>query len=235
MAKQDREKVMLVEHILEVRHDASGTFLDVRGQIADFVRNQNFLPHWKIDPNVINFLDDQNRIKTEGAFIGYKSAGYIVLNPHARNFFHDRASAFWRLLTSIPNYKLPSIKRFGMRTKVFVPSTQNFEQINKAMYESMFTDKARALFGGKEKDLQFIVELIEAGFDVRIAGGPIHKGEAAKHFQFEAEGFSKYGLFLDIDYHKTNDLNLDSVPRLLQDSVTRMWEKAEKIAAGLGL
>jgi len=235
MAKHDRDKVMLVEHVLEVRHEASGTFLDVRGQIADFVRKANFLPHWKIDSNVVNFRDEQSTIKTEGAFVGYKSAGYVVLNPQTRNFFLERASAFWRLLSSNSTYQLPSPNRFGMRTKVFVPSSLAFEQINRTMFESMFTEKARALFGGNEKDLQLTIDLTEAGFDVRVIGGPIHKDEAPQYFQFEADDLKKCGLFLDIDYFKTTDLAIGAVPRLLNEAVTRMWEKAEKIATGLGL
>jgi len=226
---------MLVEHVLEVRHEALGTFLDVRGQVADYVRRAKFLPHWKIDANVVNFRDEQNTIKTEGAFVGYKNAGYVVLNPQTRNFFTDRASAFWRLLLSNPTYHLPEPTRFGMRTKVFVPSSLAFEQINKAMFESMFTEKARDLFGGTEKDLQFTIDLTEAEFNVRVIGGPIHKNEAPQFFQFKDDDLKKCGLFLDIDCFKTVDLELDAVPKLLSDSVGRMWEKAEKIAVGLGL
>lgn len=235
MPKQDRDKVMLVEHVLEVRHGASGTFLDIRGQIADYVRKENFLPHWKIDANVVNFRDEQNTIKTEGAFVGYKSAGYVVLNSQTRNFFTDRASAFWRLLLANPTYRLPEPTRFGMRTKIFVPSSQAFDQINNTVFESMFTERARALFGGNEKDLLFTIDLTEAGFDVRISGGPIHKDEAPPYFQFQADDLKKCGLFLDIDYFKTTDLALDVVPKLLNDAVDRMWQKAETISVGLGL
>jgi len=47
MTKTDRDKIMLAEHVLEVRHEASGTFLDVRGYVADYIRREKFLPHWK--------------------------------------------------------------------------------------------------------------------------------------------------------------------------------------------
>ena len=81
MAKKEKDKIMLAEHILEVRHEASGTFLDVRGYVADYIRGKNIFPHWKIDTNIINFRDIANGINKEGAFVGYKSAGYIVYNP----------------------------------------------------------------------------------------------------------------------------------------------------------
>jgi hypothetical protein len=131
MTKHDRDKVMLTEHVLEVRHVASGTFLDIRGFIADYIRNANFLNHWKIDTNVVNFRDTNDEIKNEGAFVGYKSAGYVVLNPQTRNFFVDRASAFWKLLIKNQHYIVPEPIRFGSRTKIFVPADKSFDEINK--------------------------------------------------------------------------------------------------------
>ena len=87
MSNKDRDKVMLAEHTLEVRHKASGTFLDVRGYIADYIQQEKFLPHWSIDFNYVTFRDDPQKIAKDGAFIGFKSAGYIVFNPESRNYF----------------------------------------------------------------------------------------------------------------------------------------------------
>lgn len=234
MPQKDKDKIMLAEHVLEVRHDASGTFLDVRGYVADFVRSEKFLPHWKIAANVVNFRDQPDKIGTEGAFVGYKSAGYVVLNPQTRNFFNDRATAFWKLLLKNVHYDLPCLARFGMRTKLFVPSTSTFDAINKKMYEELFSENTRSLVGGTETDLQFTIELREAGFDVRVMGGPIHKDEAGKYFQFESDDFRNCGLFLDLDYYTTTDLKPDAVPKLLHKAVDLMWIKAERIARGLG-
>jgi len=235
MTKTDRDKIMVAEHVLEVRHKASGTFLDVRGYVADYIRRHKFLPHWKIDMNVVNFRDESEKIKTEGAFVGYKSAGYVVLNPQTRNFFTDRATAFWKILLKNGHYQLPQPTRFGTRTKVFAPSAMNFEDINKAMFEGLFSEKARALVGGKETDLQFTIDLRESRFDVRVIGGPIHKDEATKYFQFESNHFAKCGLLVDIDHYTTSDLTLEAVPKLLKEAVDLMWVKAERIAKGLGL
>lgn len=234
MSKTDRDKIILAEHVLEVRHEASGTFLDVRGYVADYIRREKFLPHWKIDMNVVNFRDESEKIKTEGAFVGYKSSGYVVLNSQTRNFFTDRAIAFWKMLLKNEHYQLPQPTRFGTRTKVFVPSGMTFEDINKAMFEGLFSEKARDLVGGKEKDLQFTIDLRESSFDVRVVGGPIHKDEAGKYFQFESDHFGKCGLFLDIDHYTTSDLTLEAIPKLLNKAVDLMWEKAERIATGLG-
>lgn len=235
MSKDRTEKTMLTEHILEVRYVASGTFLDVRGYIADYIRQDGFFPHWKINANVVNFRDESDAIKTEGAFVGYKSAGYVTLNPPTRNYFTDRASSFWNLLQKNNHYKIPEPTRFGTRTKIFIPFSQSFDEINKAIFEELFTEKTRSLIGGKETDLQFSINLKEDVFNVHITGGPIHKDEAGKYFQFDSEQFSQCGLFLDIDYFKTDGLSLLNVPKLLKQATDLIWEKAEKISSGLGL
>jgi len=235
MSKSNRDKEMLAEQVLEVRHEASGTFLDVRGNVADFIRREKFLPHWKIDANVVNFRDESDKMAAEGAFVGYKSAGYLVLNPQTRNFFTDRAAAFWKLLLANKHYELPRLTRFGTRTKVFVPSSLTFEHINNSLYEGMFSEQARSLVAGVETDVQFTIELKEVGFDVRIIAGPIHKDEAATYFQFESDHFKRCGLFLDIDYYTTVDLSQETVPRLLHKAVESMWVKAERIARSMGL
>jgi hypothetical protein len=236
MSEKSRDKIMLSEHVLEVRHEASGTFLDVRGYVADYIRQEvKFLPHWSIDINVVNFRDDPKKIVKEGAFAGFKSAGYVVLNPETMNFFPDRASAFWRHLLDNKHYELPKPIRFGTRAKFFTPSSKTFDEINKHMYEGFFTDKARTLFGANEQDLMFTVELKEGGFEVRITGGPIHKNEASRYFQFSSDHFDECGLFLDIDYYKTSDLSHKDVPQLLRSAVDLMWKKAERIAEGIGI
>lgn len=235
MPKDKLNKIMVADHVLEVRHSASGAFLDVRGYIADYILNQKYFPHWKIDTNVVNFRDESDAIKLEGAFVGYKSAGYVVLNPQTHNFFTDRAAVFWKLLIKNDHYKIPEPLRFGARTKIFIPSKQPFDEINKLLFEAFFTGKARDLIGGKETDLQFIIDLKEDVFDVKVNGGPIHKDEAKKYFQFESEHFKQCGLFLDIDYFKTDQLSLDKIPSLLKQAIELTWQKAERIATSLGL
>lgn len=227
--------IMLTEHVLEVRYVASGTFLDLRGYIADYLRQEDVFPHWKIEPNVVNFRDESDNIKSEGAFVGYRSAGYVSLNPQTRNYFTDRASSFWKVLSKNKQFTIPELVRFGARTKVFVPSSNSFEQINKSLYEGFFTKKGRDLTGGKERDLQFTIELEEDVFNLRIIVGPLHTDEAEKHFQFESDQFKNTGLFLDIDCYKTEFSDSDSVPKLLAKAMEITWRKAEQIASGVGL
>lgn len=235
MAKQSAEKIMLSEHSMEVRHAASGSFLDVRGYVADYIRESSLFPHWKIDLNVVNFRDEVDKIKREGAFAGYKNAGYIVLNPETRNYFPDKASLFWKTLLKNDYYKVPEISRFGARTKVFLPSDMSFKEVNSIIFNSIYTEKAREMIKGTETDVQFIIELTEDVFEVRVSGGPIHIDEASNHMSFESDHFKKCGLFLDIDYYKSKEVSHENVPKLLKNAIDLTWLKVEKIASTIGI
>jgi hypothetical protein len=235
MSKLNRDKVMLAEHILEIRHNASGTFLDIRGYIADYIKGKGLFPHWNIETNVVNFRDNPEKIISEGAFIGYKNAGYVSLNPQTRNYFTDRATSFCKSLLEQKTYKIPKPTRFGTRTKIFVPSIESFDKINASFFETLFTEKARTLIGGKATDSQFAIELIEGSFNVRIVGRPIHKDKARRYFQFDSEHFTQCGLFLDLDYFMTDNFELSNVTKLLPEAINFTWRKAEHISSGVGL
>lgn len=235
MAKKQTGKIMLAEHILEVRHKASGTFLDVRGYVADYIRNNGQFPHWNIDTNVVNFHDDLEGFSRDAAFVGYKSAGYVVNNADTRNYFIDRASSFWTTLLKNKHYQIPNITRFGCRTKAFIPSDAGFDEINKAFFEGLFTAEARKLVGGHETDVQIIINLTENPFDVQVRGGPVNKDEVGRYLNFESEHFKKCGLFLDIDFFKIKEVSHDQVRKLLKESIDLAWLKIERIASGLGI
>jgi hypothetical protein len=235
MTKPKRDQVMVVESLLEIRHAASGTFLDIRGRLADYVRESGFLPHWKIDDNVVNFRDKPEKVEKEGAFVGYKSVGYTIHDAQTRNHFVDRATAFWQLLLAYKGYQFPPLSRFGARTKVFFPSRLSFQEINSRMYRTLFTDKAREIIGGTETDLQFVIELKDGKFSVRVNGGPITKGEAGRYFSFSSHHFDSCGVFLDIDYYLADEFRPEIAPQLLNEAVGLTWGRAERVATGLGL
>ena len=235
MPRKHDEKLMLAEQVLEVRYAPSGSFLDVRGYVADYVRDSGFLPHWKIDANVVNFRDKPDKVEKEGAFAGYRSAGYLAYDPETHNFFVDRGGSFWRLLQKNKHYALPSLQRFGTRTKVFLPSARPFEEINRSVFQTLYTERARELIGGTQTDVQFIIELKEQDFEVRVSGGPIHKAEVGGYLSFESKEFEKAGVFFDLDFYRTQDLKHEDVPRLLRAAVDLTWAKIENLASAIGV
>jgi len=230
-----KDRVIITEHVLEVRHQATGRFLDVRGFVADHIKNADLFPHWEIDTNVVKFRDDEKKAKKDGAFAGYRSAGYYVYDPGTRNYFEDKAGKFWRTLSNNQHYPLPPLTRFGCRVKAFLNSDKSFEDINQSIYARFFTDELRSLVGQKEKDLQIVLELEGSSFETRVVCGPIHKEEAGRYFNFDSEHFSDAGIFLDLDVHRDKGFESKDVPQLTKRAMAIVWESIDKISESVGV
>ena len=235
MSKKNVESVMLVEHILEVRHSASGSFLDARGFVADYIRSQGVFSHWSIDANVVNFRDNETKIIRDGAFASFKSAGYIVYNPETQNYFSDKASAYWKVLYKNQHYTLPELTRFGVRTKIFIPSSKPFDEIYSLVFDKFYRPEVNQIIGDNIDDVQFVFNLKENKFSIRVSGGPVHKNEVQKYMSFEATEFQECGIYLDIDYSKTEDLNEKDISKLLKECITLTWKKIDNITQLLGI
>ncbi len=232
---KDEEKVIVSEHVLEIRHQATGRFLDVRGYVADHIKGADLFPHWQIDSNVVNFRDAPQSPEKIGAFAGFKSAGIFVYDPDTRNYFEDKAGKFWKTLTKNQFYLVPDITRFGCRTKVFLNSNKSFEEINSILYSKFFTNEFKDLIGEKEKDLQVVIELVVGEFELRLTCGPIHKDEANRYFSFQSDHFSDTGIFLDLDVYKTKSVSHADVPSLTKKAMKLSWEKIDSVVSGVGM
>jgi len=232
---KENHKVIVTEHVLEVRHQATGRFLDVRGYVADHIKGADIFQHWEIDSNVVNFRDAPKKAESVGAFAGFKSAGVFVYDPDTRNFFEDKAGKYWRTLVKNQFYTLPELTRFGCRTKAFLNSEKSFEEINSKVYAKFFKEEFQRLVGKQEKDFQVVVEFSINEFDVRLVIGPIHKKEAGRYFGFESEHFAETGLFIDIDIYKTQHCQQSEIPNLTKKAMKIAWDKIDKISFAVGL
>jgi len=226
---------MLTEHVLEVRYAASGSFLNVHGYIADYIRGAGLFPHWKIDANIVHFFDFPLEVQKLGAFVAYNRAGYIVKNPDTQNFFQDKAISFWDTLLKNKSFGLPEPERFGARTKIFIVSDKPFEEVNQSIYEQFFTETARKTLGGTETDLSCVIKLEHDLFTLNVMIGPLHKGEAEKFLSFKSDRFASTGLILDIDCFTRSQLKHNAVPQLLKEAMVLTWDKADHIAKVVGL
>jgi hypothetical protein len=229
------DKVIVTEHVLEVRHQATGRFLDVRGYVADHIKGADLFPHWEIASNVVKFKDAPQKPEKIGAFAGFHSAGVFVYDPDTRNYFEDKSGKFWRTLIKNQFYTIPELTRFGCRSKIFLNSNKSFEDINNAIYSKFFTEEFKSLVGAKEKDLQIVIELSSGEFEIKIICGPIHKEEANRYFSFESEHFSDSGIFLDLDIYKNKDIKHSDIPNLTKKAMKLAWEKVDSFAASVGI
>jgi len=229
------EKVIVTQHILEVRHAAVGSFLDVRGFVADYVKHAGFLPHWKIDNNVVSFVDKPEKPFLETAFAGYKSFGYTSNNPPTKNFFPDRAGSFVKLILKNQYYSIPELTRFGSRTKAFLPCDLDFASLNQKINATLFSNNFQQKITNKTSDVLVVTEFDQGIFNARISIGPMHKGEVAAQFDFESEHFSGVGLFLDIDYFFSKEIVASRLQSYLKESMINVWNKIDTISAMLGV
>jgi hypothetical protein len=230
-----KENIMIAEHIFELRHVATGTFLDRRGLVADYIKESGIFNHWKIDNNIVHFRDGANKIEQDGGFAGYKSLGYIVYNPPTYNYFVDKTIKFLSIIHKNDEYEIPKPTRFGTRLKIFIPSDMSFDRINNKIYDKVFNNNFQQLVNGKEQDMKFTIQLIESEFNIKIDGGPVQKNEINNFMSFSSDHFKNTGLFLDVDCYKTKNLTHERIPNLLNKGVKLIWNKVDKIATGMGL
>lgn len=232
---KNKERMIVTEHVLEIRHQASGRFLDVRGYVADHFRSNELFPHWQIDSNVVQFRDEPKTPKKIGAFAGYKSAGLYTFDPSTRNYFEDKVGQFWKVLSKNQFYTIPEIERFGCRTKAFLNCSESFENINDSLYQKFFSDEFRGLIGEKEKDLQIVVNLSAGKFQLNITCGPIKSNEANKYFNFKSDHFEDTGIFLDIDVSMVKKIQSSKVSSLVKEAMILTWEKIDNISKSIGI
>ncbi|MBN2891382.1 MAG: hypothetical protein JXL97_05920 [Bacteroidales bacterium] len=232
---KNKERMIVTEHILEIRHQASGRFLDVRGYVADHFKSNELFPHWQIDTNVVQFRDAPKSPKKIGAFAGYKSAGLYTFDPETRNYFEDKAGQFWKTLSKNQFYTIPEIERFGCRTKAFLNCSEAFEDINDKLYQKFFSDEFRGLIGEKEKDLQIVINLNAGKFEIKINCGPIKKDEANNYFNFKSDHFDDTGIFLDIDVSIVNNIQSSKISSLVKEAMSLTWQKIDNISKSVGI
>jgi hypothetical protein len=235
MTENKSEATYITAHILELRHEASGTFLDRKGAIADHIRKEGLFSDWKIEENVITFFDRNAEFQKCNAVVSYKNVAYAVNDPDTRNFFQQKAMSFWNNVLKIKEYSLPKISRFGVRTKCFFSSDLPFEDINSKMYKAFFSEKTEKIVGGKEVDLQIILELKELDYFVKIRLGPIQKNEAGRYFQIKKDVFKKAGIYLDIDFYQEGKIDNLKINSLLNKAMELTWGKIDRILAEMDM
>ena len=165
--EKNSESIFIVEHMLELRHDAVGTFLDVRGFVADYIKKNGMFPHWQIVENSISFFDSPTRINDIGAIVSYNKIGFLSYDPSTQNYFEDKAQKFWKTLTKNKHYTIPEINRFGTRTKCYIPSNLDFNEIKNKIFSAFFNEKSTNTLGSVPTDLQLVFDLTEKDYQVR--------------------------------------------------------------------
>ncbi len=228
MKKKDIK--VLSEHIFELRYKVLAQILDIRGILAENMRELMNFVHWRITENRIELRDSDEQNKESG-FISYKNCGYVILRPDTRNFFQDKAIKFLKNLLSIDGFILNPITRIGVRSTFIIPYEGSFDSLCKIIYEKFYVDKnINQLFNAEIVDVGASLNFkSKIGF-YNTTTGPMKKDQM-KQFLKKHDDLPEISLFFDIDYFK-NDLgkiNENEIYNLIKRYSTRSWEIMDNI------
>lgn len=228
------EKVDTVtnEHTLEVRYKPNPKILDHRGRWAEEISEQLGLRHWRIIENRIDIFSDN---EVEHAFVGFRNAGFMVIDTPTKNFFPNRATKLFRFLFDLPDFgKHLHIERLGVRSKFCTPFNESFERLVDLFISRYvgLTPQAREAVGASAK-------LIDAGAPLNFVdklgnfnthSGPMARQQLSDFFKKNA-GFPEAGLFYDIDYfiRPNREIAERDVLTNIQSFADEAWERHERI------
>ena len=235
MPKGEQTQLIIAEHLFEARFRPIGSFLDVRGHVADHVSAAFGIPQWRIDQHTINFHDVNEGIDKIGAFVSFRNAGLEAHDAPTRNFFEDKAEAFWKAFQSFSGFEIPQINRLGVRTKAFLKLDLPFEKIEQTLTSKLLTSDAVSIFGSKPADFGVVVGLEEKGLKLRIQLGPFKKKEVQQFFRFKSEHFESAGVLVDCDVYSDELQDAHSVPKNIRAGAKLAWLKTDNIFDKLGL
>ena len=110
MSKVEKTPELITEHIFEIQHEASGKFLDLKGAIADYIKESGVFKDWQIDPNGIKFFNaNVSIIKEKESIVGYNLIQFSTKNPPTKNFFEDNVEKFIKTLIKNKIYTIQKI------------------------------------------------------------------------------------------------------------------------------
>ena len=132
-----------------------GSFLDIRGAVADFVREHGLFRHWQIGANRVDFWNAEDREEDpEKAFGSFHNCGYQIHNPSTENYFSDRAGKFLSILADLKDFHYLVVIRLGVRSRFYL-SAENltFEELRSRYSNTFLSDKLPEIFGAKIDDV----------------------------------------------------------------------------------
>lgn len=219
--KKINEKI-INKHILEVRHKPYMKFLDIKGEIANFIiklSRFSFI-YWHLSNNRVDFMDTSGKIKT---FVSLTNFGIVIENAPSLNYFKDQSVLFLKNLLEFPGFSDREITRLGTRSFFLVDRRQKFSDI-KRKYQDKFLNlnpKLREIFDADLIDIgapfNFKENNEKSGFNTM--SGPMKKNQMKKFFVdsklYPDNIFPESALYFDIDYF-TKDIGKKNKEALLK-------------------
>jgi len=228
---------LIVEHVFEIRHEASGKFLDVKGCLADSVKKADIFNDWAIESSLIRFYNaNNNSITGIEAFVSHNTIRFFSYMPETNNYFKDKLLKFIKTLEPEKSYSIPVINRLGIRTRCFIPLNAEFKNIFNKIYSLFYKDNSFDLLELKSDDLQVVLQGEEQDFKVKISFGAVKRNESANYFNFKSDKFVNAGIYIDIDCFQLKRIEIKDIIKSSVDKALKIsWRKIELILDKIGI
>lgn len=219
------------QHILEVRYKPVGSFLNIRGSIADRVAEHTPLREWSIGQDRVDFHDGLEQTKETG-FVSYRNFGYLSLLPPTRQYFPDRALKFIKEILSSGGLSVDPILRIGVRSTFIFPYSDTMEQLVKVLIDRTGYPKQKMeqVFGGTIIDIGMPTNFESGNGRFNIQLGPMKKEQIEATVRWH-DDYPDVGLYLDIDFFKLNpgSMSYDTLSKVIRAFADDSWDKADMV------
>jgi hypothetical protein len=227
------ESAIVSDHILEIRFEPMGAFLEKRGEVADAVKENGQFKHWSITSNRVDFWNEEKREDDpESGFISFRNCGYQVHNPPTRNYFPERAGRFLKSVEENARIKIPPVSRIGVRARFLCGSVLGFDEIRDRFYRSFYGNLDSGLFDGLVEDVGATLNFRRDSLYFNTSSGPMMKDQATTLIRsVKEEEFPASGLFLDIDcfLRDLGKQDLSRITREVRELHDECWVRLDKL------
>ena len=230
---------MISTHFLEIRYEPLAIFLNIRGGIADFVKDQRQFPHWEIGSNRVDFWKQGDR--AHKGFVSFRNCGYEIQDPPTEHFFRDHAAKFISTLEKFPGLPFyPPIKRIGVRARFYHPVENiNFEELRERFFNKFFTPGLSNIFDARVDDVGAHLNFRDGDIFLNTISGPMKREQFLKQYSpGRAEGsVPPLGLFLDVDCfrHELGKLKTKTLIAEIKSLDNRCWHSRQALREFLEL
>ena len=223
----------LNEHTFEIKFKPNPTILDFRGYLAQSLSSHINLTEWKISENKIDVYDKEIN---DRLFVGYKNAGYVLMNATSESHFYNKVNEFYKFLSTLKSFGTkPFVYRIGLRIKFLKQCDCSFERL-RDFYIANFISPAKNLHDILNANLLDIGAPLDLKDDLgqfHFESGPMKEEQSKQYFSKKKQEFPPIGFFLDIDYsiNPKEETDDETVTKNIVAFSSAIWDKYRKIVS----
>lgn len=166
-------------------------------------------------------------------FVGFRNCGYTCFNSPTANYFPDKATKFYKLLSGLEGFGNPIfIERIGVRSKFITSYSKGFEDLRNR-YSTRYlaiTEKAISEIRANLVDIGGPLNFSDKFGNFYTMSGPMMKDQM-KEFIRSQKDYPDVGFYYDIDYWQKPNKELDAneIIRMIKSFSSEAWERHERI------